>query len=475
MKVSAYLSYSLFIALVLAISSCSDLVEGLNDDPNNPTSAAYPYILTGAEVGNIVLQNGETARKACIFSGQYRGIDRQHLGFSQYSVTTSDFDSEWNNVYVDVVANTNAAEEEGAVGIARGIVLALRAMALGSAASLWGDIPTLESGQPTIENPAFVQQTEAYQQIQSLLDEALIELASGHGRPDARSDIYLDGDPVAWTQVVHTLKARYYMHTKQYDLAYTESLAGIASPDQSLIAPHGNAAENANLNYSFFAVETRQADLVVSDFMDALINPDASSSPDISLYRGHSKTVESGRYAYLFHRTGFGIQPNTTPGAYAATDAPGYLVSYAENSLILAEAGARVHGMETGLGHLNDYRIYLANGGYMTNASASELKYDAFDMADFSSGGIENNDGIAPIDALLREILQERYVTLFGQIEVFNDVRRTLHESTIRVPVAPNAGSQLPARFLYPTTEIDRNPNVPNPVPGFFDPTRINQ
>ncbi|MBK8653083.1 MAG: hypothetical protein IPN20_04080 [Haliscomenobacter sp.] len=34
--------------------SCNDLVEGINEDPNNPTSASYQYVLTGAEVGNII-------------------------------------------------------------------------------------------------------------------------------------------------------------------------------------------------------------------------------------------------------------------------------------------------------------------------------------------------------------------------------------------------------------------------------------
>ena len=51
----------LFFLTGLAFS-CSDLVDGINQDPNNPTSASYQYILTGAEVGNIIVQSGETAR-----------------------------------------------------------------------------------------------------------------------------------------------------------------------------------------------------------------------------------------------------------------------------------------------------------------------------------------------------------------------------------------------------------------------------
>lgn len=471
--------YIILFSGLLWLSSCSQLVEGLNDDPNNPTNASYQYILTGAEVGNIVLQTGETARKAAIFAGQYTGIDRQHLGFSEYGVTTSDFNSEWNNVYVDVVANSlaaqNAAEQEGIGGVTLGITQVVRAMALGSASSLWGDIPFDESGNPDIENPSFEAQEAIYNKLQDLLDDAIANLSSGTGRPTSGSDIYLDGNPDIWIEVAYTLKARYYLHTGNYNEAYNAAQSGISSPDNNLMAPHGTAQENANLNYSFFAVEVRQSDLIVSDFMTSLVAPDPALNPNIDNYRGNAKTDETGRFNYLFNSTSFGIQPNISSDAYAAIDASNPLVTFAENSLILTEAGFRTGGFETGLTHLNDYRAYLAGGGYMTNAAAGDLQYDAYENADFEAGGIENEDGLSADDALLREILEERYITLFGQIEVFNDTRRTENEGTVRVPVQPNTGSALPQRFLYPTTEIDRNPNVPMPVPGFFEPTPINQ
>lgn len=469
--------YLLFGAFSLA--SCEGLVDGLNENPNSPTTSSYQYILTGAEVGNIVLQTGETARKAGIFCGYYTGVDRQHLGFSEYGVTTSDFDSEWNNVYVDVVANIiaaeQAAEDEGVGAVTKGISQTVRAMALGTAASLWGDIPFDEAGLPDIEAPSFEGQVAAYGKLQALLDDAISNLSSGTGRPTSGSEIYLDGDPIAWTEVAHTLKARYYMHTKEYDKAYAAAQNGISSPANNLMAPHGTARENANLNYSFFAVEVRQSDLVTSDFMASLVSPDAATSPDITRYRGNAKTNETGRYNYLFEINSFGIQPNTANGAYAAQSASAPLVTFEENTLILAEAGLRTQGFAIGLAHLNDHRSHLATGGYMTNANPADLQYDAYESNDFDNGGMENPDGVSPDNALLREILEERYVTFFGQIEGFNDTRRTEGEATVRVPVMPNTGSQLPQRFLYPTTEIDRNPNVPKPVPGFFEPTPVNQ
>lgn len=468
----------LYTLLIFSLTSCSHLVEGLNENPNSPTNAAYQYILTGAEVANIVLHTGEPSRKASILGGYYTGIDRQHLVYTRYAVSTSSFNADWNIVFADVVSNVNATlnalETSGTGGIAKGIAQTLNAMALGTAASLWGDIPFDDAGNPEVINPVFENQDAVYEKVQNLLDEALSNLSAGVGRPSAGSDIYFDGDPSSWTQAAWTLKARFYMHTKDYEQAYAAAQKGIQSPQYSLLSPHGTANESANLNYQFFAIAVRQADVIVSDFFTSLLSADPAVNPNIAAYRGNAKTDETARFNFLFRLTGLGVQPNIVDG-YAAQTAPGAIVTYQENQLILAEAGLRSNGFEAGLQHLNNFRSFMASGGYLLNSGNAGLKYDPYLGADFESGGMENVDGISAENALLREILEERYVTLFGQIEGFNDVRRTLQESQVRVPVSPNTGDQLPQRYLYPATEIERNTNTPAVIPGFFEPTAVNQ
>jgi hypothetical protein len=464
--------------IVLFFTSCSSLVGDINENPNSPTSAPYQNILTGAEVANIVLQSGEPTRKAGIFCGYYTGLDRNHLSYSRYEVSTNTFNSEWNSVYADVVVNAlatqDAAKEKGVEGITLGITKCLRAMALGAATALWGDIPFDEAGQPDIVNPEFEQQADVYSKLQILLDEAIVDLSSGVGRPPQNSDIYFDGNPALWTEAAYTMKARFYMHTREYAAAYAAAQNGISSNANSLMAPHGTANDNSNLNYQFFAVAVRQADLVTSDFMTSLVAPDPMTNPNFSNYRGNDKTNEAGRYHFLFNITSYGTQPNTVNG-FAAIDASAPLVTYQENLLILAESGFRSEGFDTGLNGLNDFRTYMAAGGYMTNASPSDIQYDDYVAEDFESGGMENLDNIGTDDALLREILEERYVTFFGQFEGFNDTRRTEKETIVRVPITPNEGDELPQRFLYPSTEIERNSNVPNPIPGLFEETPVNQ
>ncbi len=475
-----YLYRILMITPLIWVFSCADLIDGdININPNNPTSTSYQSILITAEVGQMILQNGETARRAGIFSGAYTGIDRQHEGYTMYTVTTSDFDDLWDDVFVNSYRNAkfaqDAATEEGVSGVTIGITQVLQALSLGTGTSLYGDIPFDELVSPEFSNPSFEGQITVYAKIQALLDEAISNLSQNTGRPASGTDIYFDGNPIAWTQVAYTLKARFYMHTKEYALAYSAAQNGIANFANSMYAPHTDALEASNLNWQFFANGTRGPDLVVSDFIISLVSPDASTSPDFTKYRGNDKTDETARYNFLFESNSIGFQPNQSPEGFAGQTVAEPIVTYQENLLILAEAGIRSADFATGLLHLNEFRAFMAGGGYLINPSPTDLRYDAYQTEDFSAGGIENVEGISSNDALLREILEERYITFFNQVEVFNDVRRTRNEATVRVPVVPNTGSALPQRFIYPQSEIDRNINIPNPIPGLFDPTPVNQ
>lgn len=470
-------SYITIIFLIILSSSCSKLVDDLNDDPNNLTESSFGSVLTGAQVGNTLFQSGESARRAAIFAGQYTGIDRQHEGFSNYSVTTSDFDATWNDAYVNALRNALVAQEiadnDNLGEVSKGMTLVLQAQVFGTITSLYGDIPFEEAGNIEISDPIFEDQSTVYSKIQIKLDNAIDLLSLGTGKPVTGSDIYFDGNYTAWIEAAYTLKARFYMHTKNYQKAYEAATRGISSMQNSMYNPHGIAAEDSNLNYQFFAVEVRQADLVVSNFMASLIDP-GTANPIPGNYRGNTKTDETGRYNFLIAITSTGIQPNTTNG-FAAQTASAPLITFEENLLILAEASFRVNGFSTGLADLNNYRAFMNSGGYLTNADPAQITYEPYVASDFEAGGIENPDNINSDNALLREILEERYITFFGQIESFNDTRRTENETVVRVPITPNTGSLLPQRFLYPQSEIDRNNNTPNPIPDFFDITSVNK
>lgn len=468
------LSRILFISVLSTLAACDDIIDGeINIDPNNPTSTEYQSVLTTAGVGQILVQNGIASRMAGFFSGTHTGIARQYGGFNTYTVTTNSFNGIWDDIFINAFRNArlsaSLAEEQGISGVTIGITQVLEALSAGTATSLFGDIPFDQLSNVQFDNPEFESQLQVYGKIQTLLDNAIVNLSAGGGRPAVGSEIFFNGDPVAWIAVANTIKARYYMHTGEYAAAYAAAQNGISIPVHSMLGAFGEAIEASNLNWQQFENESQGDDLIMSDFLVSMLDATANE------YRGNSKTNEIARYNYLFGTNPNGVILNTSRDGFAGQTAPARIVTYEENLLILAEAAIRSVDFATALTHLNDFRSYMSSGGYLNSPNLSDLQYDAYVANDFANGGIENVDGLSADNALLREVLEERYITLLAQIEVFNDVRRTLNETIVRVPVVPNVGTALPERFLYAQSEIERNTNIPSEIPGLFVPTEVNQ
>ena len=83
-------------------------------------------------------------------------------------------------------------------------------------------------------------------------------------------------------------------------------------------------------------------------------------------------------------------------------------------------------------------------------------------------------DSKASGNDLLTQILEEKYITLVGEIITYHDLRRT--PNFIGVPyktTGSNGASDFPQRFLYPKSEVDTNENVPSPLPEFFSTTEL--
>ena len=145
---------------------------------------------------------------------------------------------------------------------------------------------------------------------------------------------------------------------------------------------------------------------------------------------------------------GTGHAPNVSGTGVFAETASMNLISYEEVKLIEAEAANRTNDAGD-VTAFNEIRAYLAGqygGSFPDTASASGSS------------------------ALLMEILEEKYITLIGELQPYHDIRRTAN--MLNVP--PKTGTVIPQRFIYPQVEIDANPNVPSPLPGLFDPTPVN-
>lgn len=458
----------------LGLLSCKKAVEGFNDDPNSPLDADAITMLTGVEVGNMAIQEGEPARLAGMWSGYFAGQQQQYLAFHQYLIIARNFDDSWQRIFSGVLKNNRLMKGKAyEVNNRRlvGVAQVIEANVMGTATDLWGDVPALQAANDAYPNPVYDPQAQVYGYIQSLLDSAIQNFASTAFVDFSAQDIHFAGNMTKWTQTAYTLKARCYLHTRQYAQALAAAQNGINTSANNWLAPHYATAKGAyNLYYQFF-VQDRTGWLDANGVYAVALLNSANAR-----YRGNAKTIERARFNYLYSTA---TNPNYTANGFFYQTVAFPMATYAENLLILAEADARANGLAAGLTRLNNYRAYLNTGGYIGTAylTAGNYKYDPYAAADFAAGGIENPTAaaIAPDRALLREIMEERYLTFVGQIEGFNDLRRTAKEPDVRVPVPPNTGPQAPQRFLYPQVEVDLNKSVPNPLPSLFTPTPVNQ
>jgi hypothetical protein len=491
------------VAVLFAVTSCEDYVKGVSEfDPTLPRDADVALVINAAEVGLIGFAEGDLARLAGIFTGQFSGSDRQYVSYNNYVVTALDFDTQWGNIYATVIKSLRIAEQKAqqlnnkrTLGMAQ----IMEAYTGGMAAALFGDIPFTQAANiQQYPNPAFESQLEVYQKVLALLDQGIANIASDTGKHVATTyegDIFGGGDE-EWLRRAHTIKAKFHLHLKQYQQAIDEANLGIASPSQDLLAPHGSSyLQNYNIYYSFLTYDRPGYMTADGALAPTLLDPSSER------YRGDAKTDETGRFYWYYYpeglnsnvtsydinvlssaETGFswGVASDGSEDGFFAADASFPIVTFAENQLILAEALLR-NGDPTGaLGALNSWRAVL-NTGYRISAAWQEegLLYEPYDMSDFSPGGIQNPDGIPENDALYREIIEEKYISLLGQLEVFNDMRRmgygtfASEENWQVLGITPNSGSQIPQRFLIPQTEINSNTSTPKPPPGLFEKTQV--
>lgn len=462
------------IIVTIVLTSCSKLVEGVNTDPNNPVDADANSMLTSIMVGNMNIQEGDLARFAGMWSGHFRGFTQQYQSYHQYTVIARNFDAAWQRIYSGAFKNIRILKTKAAQVNNRrllGVTQVLEANLLGTATALWGDIPYSEAADDRFPNPKFDPQTQVYAALQTLLDSAIVNLNSTAFVDFSAQDIHFAGNMSRWIQTANTLKARYFLQVRDYPSALAAAQNGINAQANNFMAPHFATNRGAfNLYFQFLSLDRPNWIDATGMYASSILNPTNTR------YRGNAKTNDRARWQYFYNSAN---NLNFTVNGFFGQTTFFPLVSFAENLLILAEADTRVNGFTAGLARLNAYRTYMNTGAYIntTYLTTGNWRFDAYVAADFAPGGMENaGTATLPQDrALLREILEERYISFIGQIEGYNDLRRVFKETDIRVPVPLNFGTQFPQRFIYPQFEIDINTAVPNPLPTIFDPTPINR
>lgn len=415
------------VTCMILFSSCEKDINDINENNPNQFNDSDPILmLTGAQLANVMLNEGDAARLSGIFSGHFTGVDRQYVSYNNYVVTSGDFDAAWANLYANGVAQCRLIRAKAVQSqnkVLEGVASITEANLLMTASSLWGHIPNSQACNPQFDKPDYDNMSDVYDYCISLLDKSITLV----GASSAFSTAYAGS--FSWGDVAATLKARAHLHKGEYQKAIDAATNGIAYGEDLMANHSANVPGAWNLYYDF--LDWNRAGYMSADgsYLASLMDT-SSSNPD---YRGNAKTDESNRLPYYFTTDGYtALDPNWIDGAFAS-DANFPIASYVENELIMSESYWRISDFTNALVHLNNARKY------------NDSTYGGFDpyvAADFT----DNN-------ALLKEILVEKYVSLYGQIEAFSDVRRTNN----LIGVKPNTGTKLPQRFLYPQSELNTN------------------
>jgi hypothetical protein len=424
--------------LSVAAVGCSGFLEGdkLDNDPNRPISAQAAQLLTAVQVNGYYTVNGHAARVLAMWMQQMAGTDRQYLGYGLYSVTEGAF-GEFSGAYtggglIDIRAIQAEAEETDNKTLL-GIAKVWEAILMSFVADMYGDAPYTEAASDIL-TPALDNQLDIYTALQTVLDEAIAALSAGTAASVGSLDLSFGGDPQAWIRVARTLKARLYLHTAEVNNgAYAQALAqaqqGINSPSGDLVEYHSEASLEENIWWQFIARD-RDSYMRPGKYLVDLMK--ARNDPRLDDY---FTLNDAGQYGGA--NPGEGLDPvkhSNISDTRLSPDFPQPIITWAENQAIIAEAAYRTNNIGLARTTLDALRASFGLGPI--------------------GGGLSGN-------GLLTAILDEKYIALFQNYEVYNDWKRTCYPNL--TPASNAYNGNIPARFTYPVAERTTNPNVPPP------------
>jgi len=436
----------MFICLT-AIYSCEGFVDGYDENPNLPTEVTPPLLLTTAELATAVAYSGQLARTSCILIQQTEGTDFQLDDVSNYIMREGNNDNEWNSIYTDGLIEAQTLIEVAGDGNPhyQGIAKVVMAMGYGLATDMWGDIPfsqALKGLSEGLIDPSYDTQEDVISGIQTLLDEAIALLSTS---PDenvstpGNDDLFFGGDAAAWTKVAWVLKARYANRLSNANaaeagnvLSYLES-ADMTTNADGLFAPFGSSGNELN-PWAAFQSSRAGYQKIGEGFVNYLLD---TNDPRITAY---AATDTSGEYtgAPVNSVLGDGDYSEIGAGIATATNAVP-LVTYVEVKFLEAEAALRGG---------DDAR---ATAAYIEAISASLDQYGVSDST--FSANLEAVESVT-----MEDVMMQKYVALFSQVEPYNDWRRT------GIPaLSPNPDgdvASIPVRFPAVLDERVNNPNA---------------
>lgn len=409
-------------AIALIAGCTNDFLTGgeLSTDPNRPTQATSRQLFVGIQAATWAQLVSDPSRIAGLWTQQFKGGNIQYTALYDYDISEQTTNGFQQSIYtggglVDLrrlESQTRTAGDSVFLGMAQ----VVEALMIGTGADMFGNL-TYTHALTNELNPPLDSQLVIYDSVQTLLSRAIINLAAkgptNFGPVDA--DLSYGGDPVKWTRLAHTLKARFLMHTAEvrpsvYSQVLTEANQGITNPADNLTAVFSGNANEQNFWYQFDVVQ-RPGYLVPDPQFVTLLQ--ARNDPRLSGY--------------------FNPDQSDLNDSLIAPDHTQPLVTANEGLLLSSEAAQRTGDNGTALVKLNQARALA---------------------------GLPALSGLTG-RPLLAEILTEEYIAFFQSMEVWNLYKRTCTPNLTPTVTSGFTNGKVPGRFPYDAGERNTNTNIP--------------
>lgn len=464
--------------VLLGATACEDWLTGpgLTENPNSPTSATAQQQLIAVQASAWTRLEGQLARNATIWTQQMIGSNNQQLTYAtQYSYTEADVGGQMTGFYTGGglvgMRNVQAAANAAGDPFLEGIGMIWEGFSFGMATSIWGDLPYSEAVSAST-TPKLDTQQAIYTAVQAKLDQGIALLtplaSTATGNCEPADVVYCGGATITkqlqvqrWIRAAYTMKARFHLHTAERlgNAAYTAALAaanqGINEVPTSAINAadgagpgdfrswHGSVLDQDGNIWAEFL--TSRNDLVAGRVLiDILANRNGLGVVDPRRPR-YFDVNSAGNYAGQDRNNTASTLPlasflAATPRRQLTFRQP--IVTWAENQLIIAEAQCQPDVTTA------TFPKTCTNAGGLVAAATAV-------------NNVRTAVGLPLLGAVTAaDIMEEKYVAQFQNIDVWNDFKRTCYPTTIR---PYGTAAEVPGRMPYAVAERNTNPNIPAP------------
>jgi len=401
-------------------SGCNWIDPAINVDPNAPSDAPYKTILPTAQVGLAYVFGGDYYRFTSLFTQHHFGYTRQHQSMYNYDLLESDLDNAWTTVYSGPLMDLKILIDDATLNKQykyAGISQIMMAIGLGNTTDILGDIP-YSAGFQGNDNlkPKYDSQQEIYNTIQKLLDDAIVNLsntAENEFTPGTDDFVY-QGDVSKWIKAAHSLKARYYLHAKDYANAQNEVAQGFSSNADDMLLVFGSSETNSNPFYQFMQ---QRGDISMGPKLMELL--EAFNDPRIITFTSQDSVFDTS------------VFPD---GFYTQANSPVPFITYAEIKFIEAEC---LFANDKN----SSYQAYL-------DATKANLEFFGIDQADIDDYIANPEVAVGANNFTLENLINQKYIALYHQLETWTDWRRTGYPT-----LSPVKGNAVVRRMVYPQSE----------------------